>query len=154
MTHPHCKPPGRQSGVAAIEFAFVLPLLLLIVAGVIEFGRTLWYMDALTKGTRDAARYLSTIVVSDLNSGTTASETKQIVVQAAARAGVPKFNANHVSVSCSPSCNAATPTAVTVSVVNYSVTVGGWFPLIPVVQGGFSGQGVSLAPRTTMPYLR
>lgn len=48
----------RQKGVAAIEFAILLPLLLLIVFGITEFGRALYQYNTLVKATRDAARYV------------------------------------------------------------------------------------------------
>ncbi|MDI1244349.1 MAG: pilus assembly protein, partial [Rhodoferax sp.] len=47
-----------QTGAVAVEFAFVIVVLLLIMAGLVEFGRTFWYADALTKATRDGARLL------------------------------------------------------------------------------------------------
>ncbi|WP_088500434.1 TadE/TadG family type IV pilus assembly protein [Burkholderia ubonensis] len=62
------KPLSRRSrmrGVAAVEFAFVLIPLVLLVTGVAEFGRAIYQYEALTKSTRDAARYLSTYLSSD-----------------------------------------------------------------------------------------
>jgi Flp pilus assembly protein TadG len=47
----------QQRGVAAVEFAILLPLLLLIVFGITEFGRALYYYNTIVKATRDAARY-------------------------------------------------------------------------------------------------
>lgn len=49
----------RQRGIAAVELAIVLPLLLTIVFGVTELGRAMYQYDALTKAARSAARYLS-----------------------------------------------------------------------------------------------
>jgi Flp pilus assembly protein TadG len=59
--------PGhkRTRGVAAVEFALVLIPLIILALGVAEFGRAVWQYAALTKGTRDAARYLSTYLPSD-----------------------------------------------------------------------------------------
>lgn len=51
------KKPIQQKGVAAIEFAILLPLLLFIVFGITEFGRALHSYNTLVKATRDAARY-------------------------------------------------------------------------------------------------
>jgi Flp pilus assembly protein TadG len=50
----------QQRGVAAVEFAILLPLLLLIVFGITEFGRALHYYNTIVKATRDAARYAMT----------------------------------------------------------------------------------------------
>ena len=50
----------RQQGVALIEFALVLPLLLILTLITTEFGRALYQYNTLTKSVRDAVRYLST----------------------------------------------------------------------------------------------
>ncbi len=52
-------------GVATVEFALVLIPLLIIVTGIAEFGRAIYQYEALTKATRDAARYLSTYLPTD-----------------------------------------------------------------------------------------
>lgn len=49
----------RQQGVALIEFALILPFLLLLSIIAFEFGRAIWEYNSLTKSVRDAARYLS-----------------------------------------------------------------------------------------------
>ena len=54
------KKTDRQKGVAAIEFAILLPLLLFIVFGITEFGRAMYSYNTILKGTRDAARYAMT----------------------------------------------------------------------------------------------
>jgi hypothetical protein len=48
-----------QHGVAVVEFALVLPLLVLLTFMTTEFGRALYQYNTLTKSARDAARYLS-----------------------------------------------------------------------------------------------
>lgn len=50
---------NRQAGVALLEFALILPFLLLLSITAIELGRAIWQYNALTKSVRDAARYLS-----------------------------------------------------------------------------------------------
>lgn len=46
---------GRR-GVAAIEYAIVLPVFLTVVFGTIEMGRLMWYQVALQRATAVAAR--------------------------------------------------------------------------------------------------
>lgn len=48
--------PGRERGAAAVEFALLLPLLLLIVFGIIDFGRALNTQITLTQAAREGAR--------------------------------------------------------------------------------------------------
>ena len=49
----------RQNGVALVEFALILPFLLLLSLLAVEFGRAIWEYNTLTKSVRDAARYLA-----------------------------------------------------------------------------------------------
>lgn len=49
----------EQKGVALVEFALILPFLLLLSIIAIDFGRAIWEYNTLTKSVRDAARYLS-----------------------------------------------------------------------------------------------
>jgi len=48
-----------QRGQSLLEFAMTLPLLLLIVLGVIEFGRAYFQYNTLSKAVRQGARYMS-----------------------------------------------------------------------------------------------
>ena len=48
-----------QQGQSLLEFAMTLPLLLLIVLGVIEFGRAYFQYNTLSKAVRQGARYMS-----------------------------------------------------------------------------------------------
>jgi hypothetical protein len=64
-----------QWGVALIEFALVLPLLLVVTFICTEYSRALFQYNTLTKSVRDAARYLST-----QNPGTKIAEAKNLVV--------------------------------------------------------------------------
>jgi Flp pilus assembly protein TadG len=47
---------GRDRGAAAVEFALVLPLLLLIVFGIIDFGRAYNAQIELTQAAREGVR--------------------------------------------------------------------------------------------------
>lgn len=50
--------PGRmQRGLAMVEFAITLPLLLILMLGTAELGRLISQYDTLTKAVRDGARY-------------------------------------------------------------------------------------------------
>lgn len=51
---------GRgDRGSVAVEFALLLPVLLLIVFGLIDFGRATWYQITLTQAAREGARVAS-----------------------------------------------------------------------------------------------
>ena len=55
----HIQHRSRQRGVAIIEFALILPFLLLLSFITFEFGRALYQYNVLVKSARDSARYLS-----------------------------------------------------------------------------------------------
>jgi len=62
----------RDRGAAAVEFALVLPMLLLIIFGLIDFGRMLNAQITLTEAAREGARAnaLSSSVPSRINLAT------------------------------------------------------------------------------------
>jgi Flp pilus assembly protein TadG len=49
-------PAARERGAAAVEFALLLPVLLLLVFGIIDFGRALNAQITLTQAAREGAR--------------------------------------------------------------------------------------------------
>jgi Flp pilus assembly protein TadG len=57
----------RERGAAAVELALVLPILLVIILGILDFGLYYYNDLQLTHAARDAARYLSVGNVTDAN---------------------------------------------------------------------------------------
>ncbi|HEY7493318.1 MAG TPA: TadE/TadG family type IV pilus assembly protein [Candidatus Tectomicrobia bacterium] len=45
-----------EDGVIAVEFALLLPMLMALVAGIIEFGLGLYFQEVITNASREAAR--------------------------------------------------------------------------------------------------
>ncbi|MGB4359798.1 MAG: TadE/TadG family type IV pilus assembly protein [Rhodoferax sp.] len=154
--------PGShyQRGVAAVEFAFVLVIMLLIMAGMVEFGRTFWYADALTKATRDGARLMSSWPIDTISSQGLGA-ARNITQNSANAANVsPPLATGNVLVQClnetfiSVACtDGAAPANVRVSVNGFSVDLGAWFPFVGT--GGLISFGnIPLAPHTTMRYMK
>jgi Flp pilus assembly protein TadG len=149
--HREC-PPSVERGAAIVEFAIVLSLMLLITAGIFEFGRAFQYYDALAKATRDGARYMSAAPKATINS-VAVSNAKNLVVAAANAANVaPALTITEVVVTCTPAACAdgTAPADVEVSITGYSINIGG---VMPFVSGTTSYSGVTLAPHTTMRYM-
>jgi Flp pilus assembly protein TadG len=48
--------PGRERGAAAVEFALVVPLLLVLVFGIISYGYMLSFRQAISQGAAEGAR--------------------------------------------------------------------------------------------------
>lgn len=54
-----CCPSRPDRGAAAVEFAIILPLLLILVAGIVDFGRLLYAEVMVTNAAREGARMLA-----------------------------------------------------------------------------------------------
>jgi Flp pilus assembly pilin Flp len=167
MNNKSCKVDRSESGAAIIEFAILLPLLLLIVAGIVEFGRVIWYYDALAKATRDGARFMSSVSADSL--GTLASGNKpsdcdligpvaanRLVYCAAFAAKIPEFGIGNTLVQCDDKdCTnnmSPLPTYIKVKITDYSVNVGQWIPFI--APSGIASWSINLRPETTMRYMQ
>lgn len=145
-------------GAAAIEFAIVLPVLMLILTSMIEYGRLMWHYDALAKATRDAARYLSTAPLSDLKLGTAAATARSMVSNAAYAAGIKDLvKETDVAITCAPTACASATSESQISTVtariSYGFAVGGWIPVISP-ESGATVIDVTLSPHTTMRYMQ
>ena len=79
------KHPQRQQGVAMVEFTLFLPLLLLLLLSLGEFGRMLYQYNVLLQASRDADRFVasqawnSTLGIVSL-SNTLVTQTKNVAV--------------------------------------------------------------------------
>jgi Flp pilus assembly protein TadG len=62
--------PRREDGQALVEFALVLPLLLLAIVGIVSFGRAMNYDEQATHLVNEAARYAMVNQVPNGASGT------------------------------------------------------------------------------------
>ena len=57
--HKNLHGSNKQRGVALVELALIMPLLLLLTLITTEFGRAIYEYHVLVKSVRDGARYLS-----------------------------------------------------------------------------------------------
>lgn len=76
----------KETAQGLVEFALVLPLLLVLIFGVIEFGRLLFVYAAVNTASREAARYGS--AAGDNGSGTLRYEDCGGMIAAAQRVGI------------------------------------------------------------------
>ena len=57
MTPRHSRTRRRTAGQAMVEFALVAPMFFLLLFGIIEAGRFIFYYETLSHATREGARY-------------------------------------------------------------------------------------------------
>lgn len=94
----------KQRGAAAVELAILLPVVLLIIGGIVDFGRVFFTKIELTNAAREGAR--AAIVTGTPATGITARVT----------AAVPGIDPARLSIVATPSCTAGATNDVTVSV--------------------------------------
>jgi Flp pilus assembly protein TadG len=140
---PSMTGPGVQRGVAMVEFAITLPLLLLLLFGIAEFGRMLYQYNSLQQASRDAARYVAgqawnaTLGKVEL-SGNLLSQTKNVAVF-----GVPANPNGYLAVV--PGLTAADVSVTDAGGNHVQVTITHTFqPVIGNAIPGFLGNGIAL----------
>ena len=144
----------REEGTQMFEFAIVLPALVLLMGGTVELGRLFYQYTTLAKGTRAAARYLSTVP----NVATSTDAAKRIVLcgnpntcgDANNPIILPNLNANNIVVTPPPAAGTAQVRYVTVSITGYNYRYVA-FNLNRLTGGTLN---LSLSPATTMRYMR
>ena len=119
MRRPTCR-IGSEDGQALVEFALVLPLLLLVLFGIVEFGLLFSTTLTLNEAARDGARYASV--------GASDAQILQVVNQDCASLNTAALTV--VTSPASASRLAGDPVSVT---VEYPVT------LVPSLAGLPSG---------------
>lgn len=143
---------GREDGTQMIEFAIVLPIMLLLFAGATEIGRMFHTYTTLAKATRAGARYLTT--VQSVAASTNAAKNIVMCGYAPGCGGqnqpevlLPGLTADHIEIT--PPVNGALVKYVTVSITGYT-----YQPLVFNLNTmtGTSGFNPDLNPSTTMRY--
>ncbi len=115
---------AREGGAAAVEFALILPVLLLLVGGVIDFGNLYYNQILLSNAARDGARLVA--ANQSTTTGWSASYIQNRISDSASPIGVG-------STATVWAC-ATSGTSVTVTVTRttpFAWTVLGFVPAIP-----------------------
>lgn len=71
----------RQRGAAAVEFAILLPVLVLVLTFFIFFARFFWHYTVAQKAAYDGARYISTISEQEMRDGVLAPAAAAIAAE-------------------------------------------------------------------------
>lgn len=109
---------GDSAGAAAVEFALVVPIFLLLLIGIMEFGRLLWTQNALHYAVEEAAR--CSAIDSSLCGSATATQSF-----AATRSGLDFATSvfTVTTASCGSEVAASYPFAFVAFLSRYSVTL-------------------------------
>lgn len=110
----------KERGAVAVEMAIVLPLLLLILIGTMEFGRVFNVQNSLTQAAREGARH-----------GAIHYNNSTLDVEGTALGAAPSLNGLGVAVahnagSCSPGSNVEVTTSVNLASMSGFLDAG-WF---------------------------
>lgn len=75
----------REAGIAAIECALLLPILLVFITFPLFYARYLWHYTVAQKAAQDAARYLSTVPRSEMMSPELSAAAGDLAIEIATR---------------------------------------------------------------------
>ncbi len=123
---------NKSRGQAAVEFALAMPALLLIVFGIVDFGRAVWAYNSVAYLARDGARY-GTVP----SHGTSAIQTyaagrcTTMLTDTCGFTAPPAANAAAISVTRGTCGSTAAPVVITVSFEFQAAT-----PMIANLWGG------------------
>ncbi|HET7250049.1 MAG TPA: TadE/TadG family type IV pilus assembly protein [Gemmatimonadales bacterium] len=113
------RPFRSERAAAMVEFAIVLPILLLMVFGIVDFGRALYTLNNLTAAVREGARLASTQISPDPTTG-----SSMTAVSTAVTNYVVAFGGNAGAPTVSETFSGTPPNmqSITVQIVNYPFT--------------------------------
>lgn len=129
----------RQRGIAAVEFAIFLPIMLIMLALPLYFGRILWHYTAIQKSAYDAARYFSSIPRSEMKDPSKVSAARDfalsIIAAETAELNPGPYPASKLVLCDGGQCSGWTiPTTVTVEVQIYVTDI-----FLPGITSGLAG---------------
>jgi len=141
---------GDQSGAALVEFALILPIMLLMFAVIIEGARLMWSYQSVAAGVRDATRYLARVAPVDIctvGRSVTAYTSDLETIVRSGKSGYSIFPTGISVNSVTPSltCVVGTYRVSPAPVVQVSASLTVTFPFV----GIFSFNGESISTVTT-----
>jgi Flp pilus assembly protein TadG len=126
----------REDGAAAVEFALVLPILLAVVFGIVEFSWTFNQQISLSNAARESARYMA-IHYAEADAESTAIGQGLASAPSAVGATIT------IDSECAPTTPSHDPLAVTATATLTAPGITGWFAPI-------FGSGLALTSESRM----
>lgn len=134
------KTTHRQGGQTLIEFAIVLPVLILILAVILDLGRAIYYYSVITNVAREGARY---------GSVTTGATNAQIQAHAQTYAYGTGIQTSNITVSIVTTDVSIGGTTRPETNVNVSVSYD-YVPITPFVDRLLSGGFITISSLARM----
>jgi Flp pilus assembly protein TadG len=137
---------NREKGSSAVEFALVLPVLMLILFGIVEFGFILYDKAIVTNASREGAR--RGIVYRGVSAGVSAEEIVD-TVSSYCGSYLVSLGSGTATPSTTITGNCAVPGSSLTVAVNYPYT----FLVLPDLGRSFGGSltgGITLSGATVM----
>jgi len=146
----------KSKGQGIVEFALVIPLLLLLVFGIIEAGRLMWLYSAVLSSSREAARYGSASgeISGSLRYYADCDGIRDAAMRIGRFAGISatdvSISYDHGPASSSPFAICPLPADQQISLADRVVVqvVSNWQPLLPLVN--FQSIPISSITRRTL----
>jgi Flp pilus assembly protein TadG len=132
----------RNRGQALVETALVVPILLLMVVGVMEFGRAWNMSQVITDGARQGAR-----MAAILNNSSAGQDSVRRVVRRALQAGNIVATDQMIAIDNGWQAGSNTPVTVTVSI---PYDFGVLRPVMALAQQSFPNGTITLRSRAIM----
>jgi Flp pilus assembly protein TadG len=125
---------SNEGGVAAVEFALILPLLVVFLFAIVEFGLAFTKTIAYAAGAREGARYAAVHCEPDASSCTDG------LIQDRIEASIPDYPLTFTAFSAAPNCAASPGTGLVT--VTWQETVPVEIPLLGDLSWTFEPTGV------------
>jgi Flp pilus assembly protein TadG len=144
----------QQEGVAAVEFAVILPLLVLVLAVPLFLTFVCWHYSVAQKAARDAARYLSSAPRAEMLAITGGETEAAKFAKSIADLEMAELRPGPFPIYVEAQCNGLTclgnavPTTVRVAV--RMQVVDQFFPVVTEYLG--TADGIWLTADVSMPY--
>lgn len=112
-----------RRGVAALEFAVVAPVLMMLMFGILEFGRLLWTMQGLQMTAASAARCMGILASSCASGGAYSSDNTTSYIENTANAwGISLTSSNLVLLTRDSTNSACAPATSTLTISEVTIT--------------------------------
>jgi hypothetical protein len=148
----------QESAQGMVEFALILPILLLVILGIVEFGRLLFFYSSVTSASREGARYGA--AVGEVSAGVDRYEDCAGIRDAARRAGTfARLEDADIIIQYDDGVNlkdSACPPTSTIGLADRIVitVVGNFQPITPIIDVFFPESGLDITSTTARTIIK